>query len=67
MEVSYMVQKKELTDYIKAGKKIQAVKFVRDYKEFSLKDAKDYVDELERTIKKVWTPDGEERKETPDV
>lgn len=48
-----MIPTKEISDYIKAGKKIQAVKLVRDYTGFSLKDAKDYVDELERTMKKT--------------
>lgn len=48
-----MIPIKEISDYIKAGKKIQAVKLVRDYTGFSLKDAKDYVDELERTMKKA--------------
>lgn len=46
-----MIPTKEISDYIKAGKKIQAVKLVRDYTGFSLKDAKDYVDELERSMK----------------
>ena len=50
-----MIPTKEISDYIKAGKKIQAVKLVRDYTGFSLKDAKDYVDELERTMKKAST------------
>ena len=44
---------KEITDCIKAGKKIQAVKLVRDSTGFSLKDAKDYVDELEAMLKKA--------------
>ena len=55
MEVGHMIPTKEISDYIKAGKKIQAVKLVRDYTGFSLKDAKDYVDELERTMKKAST------------
>lgn len=46
-----MIPTKEIEEYIKAGKKIQAVKLVRDYTGYSLKDAKDYVDNLESTIK----------------
>ena len=44
---------KEITDCIKAGKKIQAVKLVRDSTGYSLKEAKDYVDELEGVLKKA--------------
>lgn len=55
-----MMPLKEITDFIKAGKKIQAVKLVMDSTGFSLKDAKDYVDELEVMLKK--TPDKPEQR-----
>lgn len=48
-----MMPLKEITDCIKAGKKVQAVKLVRDSTGFSLKDAKEYVDELEVMLKKT--------------
>lgn len=47
-----MVPIKEISDYIHEGKRIQAVKLVRESTGCSLKDAKDYVDELERVMKK---------------
>lgn len=49
-----MIPTKEIEDYIKAGKKIQAVKLVRDYTGYSLKDANDYVNNLERTMKNAF-------------
>ena len=48
-----MIPREEVLDYIKAGEKIQAVKLVRDYTGVGLKDALDYVNELERTIEKA--------------
>jgi hypothetical protein len=43
---------KEISDYIRKGKKIKAVKLVRDSMGFSLKEAKEYVDGLEFAIKR---------------
>ena len=50
-----MIPPKEVIDYIKVGKKIPAIKLVRDITGMSLKDAKDYVDNLEREMKNNLT------------
>lgn len=42
---------KEISEYIKAGKKIQAVKLIKDSTGFSLKEAKEYADNLEIALK----------------
>jgi len=42
---------KEISEYIKAGKKIQAVELIIDSTGFSLKEAKEYADNLEIALK----------------
>ena len=49
-----MIPVKEVSDYIRAGKQVQAIKLVRESAGLSLKDAKEYVDELERTLKNCY-------------
>ena len=46
-----MIPVKEVSDYIRAGKKVPAIKLVRESTGLGLKEAKEYVDELERTLK----------------
>lgn len=41
----------DISDYIKAGKKVQAVKLVRESMGLSLKESKQYVDRIENSIK----------------